>query len=165
MANVIEPELVEGPYKFDLFGNILALRANIKNVKNAMATAVDPGELLDELTTLEDLLEVANWELGIIVGYDTLFAIRTLWGLQASKYNRLQEAAYKAQKERYVNCRYTLNHFTREDREFIRINKESNEMYMSMQHACEDCRATISDIIDAAFPNAPYDDGYDETYE
>ena len=164
MAQIIE--FNEDMEKLKLFLDILVVRTSLKNVEEAMKDAdeEDLGELGEEHEALSDMLDFTNWKLGHLVGYEALAEMRKFWGIETSKYNVLQEKYYKMQKQRYEHCKRGKKSFTAEDREFIEHFKCLNELYMSARWTASECREIISDIIEAAFPDAPFDLGWDEEW-
>lgn len=153
--------------QFKLFLDILAVRQSLKNIEEAMEDAdneEDLGELGGEHESLTEMVDFLGWQFGNLVGYDFLAEMRKAWGVQANMHNVLQERHYKAQKARYEDCKRGKKFFTSDDRSFIEQNKLLNELHMEARWKATDCRELISDIIEAAFPNAPFDLGWDEIW-
>lgn len=158
----------EGAWGVKLFLDILAVHKSLKNVEKAMEdadTEHELGELGEEHDSLTEMVDFLSWQFGHIIGYDTLAELRKIWGIQASMHNVLQEKFYKMQKARYEHCKRGKKFFTPEDREFIEHFKALNEAHMDARWKAADCRELIADIIEAAFPEAPFDLGWDENWE
>lgn len=163
MANI--DTFNEETMKIKLFLDILAVRRSIKNVEEAIQDTEneeDLAELAEEYETLTDMVDFLGWQFGLLMGYDALAEMRKFWGVQTSMHNVLQERHYKAQKERYEDCKRGKKYFAPEDRTFIEQNKALNELHMDARWKASHCREIISDIIEAAFPDAPFDLGWDE---
>lgn len=159
-----QPELKENTndvFIFQIFSEILSIKQNLENVKSSMNKSIDDA-IWEEHNMLEDMIDSRNWELGNLVGYDTLAVMRRMWGMEEIKYNKLQEKFYKLQKERYEQCKRVKRYFTDEDHKFIQDNKTLCEQAKLAETLCGEYRDTIADIIDSAFPNSTYDDGWDE---
>ena len=157
----------EETMKIKLFLDILAVRQSLKNVEDAIQDTDnedDLAELAGEHETLTDMVDFLGWQFGLLMGYDFLAQMRKSWGIQISMHNVLQERYYKAQKERYEDCKRKKKYFTPEDRSFIEQNKTLNELHMDARWKASHCREIISDIIEAAFPDAPFDMGWDENW-
>jgi hypothetical protein len=148
--------------------NIMAARMSLKNIEEAIENAgseEEIAELDEERENMLDMLDVLYWEFGNSVGYETLSGLRKFWGVQISMHNVLQEKHYKLQKARYEQCKRVVCRFTQDDRAFIEEHKTLNEKHMELRWLATDIREIFSDIIDAAFPDAPFDLGWDEHWE
>ena len=165
MAQIIEFD--EATAKMTLFLDILAVRQNLKNVEEAMSHADedDMDELNNEFDALTEMVDFLGWRFGHLVGYEFLADMRKRWGIQTSMHNVLQERYYKAQKARYEDCKRGKMFFTPEDRAFIEQNKLLNELHMKARDEASHYRELFSEIIEAAFPDAPFDLGWDEHWE
>lgn len=148
--------------------NIMSARMSLKNIEEAIGSAgseAEIAELDEERENILDMLDILYWEFGNSVGYEKLAELRKFWGVNTSMHNVLQEKHYKLQKSRYEHCKRVINRFTTEDRSFIEEHKALNEMHMDLRWLAADFREIFSDIIDAAFPDAPFDLGWDEHWE
>jgi len=150
--------------KMKLLQGILAVRTNLKNVETA-DNGGDPIEIESSQDDLTDTLDFLNWEFGCLMGYEFLEGMRRFWGTQIAMHNSIQEKYYKMQKTRYEHCKRVVGCFTSDDREFIEHFKALNEKHRELQWACVEMREIISDIVEAAFPNAPFDLGWDEVWK
>ena len=165
-----EPEIAnfcEDTEKTKLFLDILAVHTSLKNIEEAMDSADTEEELAElgsEHDQLSDMVDFLSWQFGNLVGYDDLAGLRKIWGIQTSMHNVLQERYYKAQKARYEHCKRVVGYFSPSDRSFIEQNKLLNELHMEARWKASHCREIISSIIEAAFPNAPFDLGWDENW-
>jgi hypothetical protein len=159
--------LNEETWRTGLFLDILAVHKSLKNIEKAMEDSDTEDQLIelteehDSLTEMNDFL---SWQFGHIAGYETLAELRKFWGIQSSMYNVLQEKYYKRQKMRYEDCKRGKKFFTPEDREFIEQNRALNELHMNARWKAADNRELIADIIETAFPEAPFDLGWDEVW-
>lgn len=153
--------------KFGLLADILALQKSLQYIEDAMKDADDDEleRLNEEHDALTEMADFLGWQFGQLVGYDFLIMMRRYWGIQTSMHNVLQERYYKAQKARYEDCKRGKKFFTPEDRSFIEQHKLLNELHMKARWEASHCREIISDIVDAAFPDAPLDSGWDEHWE
>lgn len=159
--------LDENTWRMGLFLDILAVHTSLKNVEKALEYAETEDqlvELTEEHDTLEEMVDFLSWQFGHLTGYETLAELRKALGIQMSMHNVLQERHYKAQKACYENCKRWKNYFTHEDREFIERNKALNEHHMDARWKVADCRELIANIIESAFPDAPFDLGWDEIW-
>lgn len=167
-VNPVIADFNEQTEQFKVFLDILSVRKNLVNVEEAMGDADDEDDLAklgDEHDTLMEMADFLGWQFGNMVGYEYLAEMRKFWGVQTSMHNTLQERYYKAQKTRYEDCKRGKKFFTPEDRAFIEQNKALNELHMEARWKASACREIISDIIEAAFPDAPFDLGWDEIWE
>lgn len=166
MANIITID--EETWKTELFLDILMARTSRNDAQeysDDLNNETDIDHLADEDTNINNMIDFMSWEYGNLVGYECLADMRKNWGIQINKYNTLQERHYKIQKARYEECKCLKKYFTHEDRKFIELHKSLNEQHMAARWAASEYRETISEIIDAAFPNAPIDLGWDEVWE
>lgn len=145
-----------------LGADILAVQANIKKVQEAMTQDKSDNELSSELESLNNKLDFLHWEFGNVVGYPYLAGMRKYWGIHANTHNALQEKYYKLQKERYEHCKRVKKFFTQEDREFIDHYKNLNEEHQEIMIFMMGVREFFANVIEAAFPDAPFDWGFDE---
>ena len=159
IANVKESDLIA-----KLFGDILALRKSVENIEKALEETDDVSDLLADRDAFLESIDFKNWQIGQLVGYEALVELRKMWGTQLSMHNVLQERYYKAQKARYEDCKRVRKFFTPQDRAFIEQNKLLNELHMGARWEASGCREIISDIVEAAFPDAPLDLGWDEIW-
>jgi hypothetical protein len=170
VAAEAEPDIADVPdfvLTHKLFGDILALRKSVENIEKALDDSDDTddvSELLADRDAFLESIDFMNWQLGHHMGYECLAELRKLWGIQISMHNALQERYYKAQKSRYEECKRGKKFFTSQDRAFIEQNKLLNELHMEARWKASHCREVISDMIEAAFPNAPFDVGWDEDW-
>jgi hypothetical protein len=152
---------------FRLFGEILAMRSNVENIEKALENnEEDPEapELLADRDGFLNSIDIKNWKLGTRVGYENLAQLRKLWGVQISMHNVIQERHYKLQKCRYEECKRGKGFFTPQDRAFIEHHTLMNKLHMEARWKASEYREVISDIIEAAFPDAPFDLGWDEDW-
>lgn len=149
----------------DALLNVLSIRQSIKNVEAAidmMGEEDNAQDLLEEWEALHNMLDIINWKLGHMLGQETLTSSRKFWGTEVSKHNVLQEKHYKLQKERYENCKRGKKYFTQEDRSFIDYHKSLNEKHQAEEFIAMEYREFFADMIEAAFPEAPFDLAWDE---
>ena len=167
---VLEPEIAdvsEYMLTFKLFGDILALRKNVDEIEKALEDEdedADVSELMADRDAFLESIDFMNWQLGNHVGYECLAQMRKIWGTQISMHNVLQERYYKAQKSRYEECKRRKGYFTPDDRAFIEQNTLLNKLHMEARWKASEYREVFSDIIEAAFPDAPFDLGWDEDW-
>lgn len=159
--------LEEGAWGAKVFLDLLAVLKSLQKVKEAMEKAVTDEELMElteEQDALTEMLDFLSWQFGHLAGYELLAQMRKTWGTLASMHNVIQERHYKAQKARYEECKRGKRYFTAEDREFIEHNKALNEFHMEARWIAADYRELFANIIEAAFPEAPFDLGWDENW-
>lgn len=159
--------LDEETWRMGLSLDILAVHKSLKNIEKAMEDAETDDQLFelnDEHETLTEMVDFLSWQFGHITGYETLAEMRKNWGIQVNMHNVLQERYYKAQKARYEDCKRGKKYFTLEDREFIEQNKALNEVHTDARWKASEYRELIADIIETAFPEAPFDLGWDEIW-
>lgn len=155
-------ELVEAN---NLLLNILSVRQSIKKVEaaiNMMGEEDNAHDLLEEWEALDNMLDMMNWKLGHMLGQETLEHGRKFWGIEISKHNVLQEKHYKLQKQRYEDCKRGKKYFTTDDRQFIDYHKSLNEQHQAAEFLAMEYREFFSEMIESAFPEAPFDHGFDE---
>lgn len=116
------------------------------------------GEIADFNQPIEDIEESRNQLLFILT--DKLKDMRTAIGKEMEKHNRLQHEAYKAQKERYENCKHKLG-FTPDDRAFIAHYKSLNQTHIDKWILMCDQRTKLCEMI-ASLDPTDEDFGLDE---
>jgi hypothetical protein len=112
---------------------------------------------------IEDIKESRSQLLFIVAdtfGLDTLKKIRADIWKEMNNHNRLQHEAYKAQKERYEQCKHTFG-FTPDDRAFIAHHKALNEAHIKFWNLLCDQLTMLCELITELDPSDE-DFGLDE---
>lgn len=131
-------------------------------IKSIAETEMAIEEIKNELEGMDQAIDDVDEERDqlLFVIADKLKEMRTAVGKEMAKHNRLQHEAYKAQKERYENCKRRFG-FTPDDRAFIAHHKNNNQTHIDEWISLCDKRNMLCQIISALDPNDE-DFGLDE---
>jgi hypothetical protein len=178
-GDVTEPNELEMASGFHQ--NVQALENKLENIEKEVLTALEEmpegternnklSALQADVEDCEEKLNFCRWQYGCLFKLEDLIAMRTFFGKASNMYNFWQEFHYKAQNQAYkrwkaewetAHPRAKFNYFklTEEQRQFIEEHKARNEHYSELMWFTSDQRSFIANIIDAAYPDAPFDHG------